>query len=309
MILAVLLSMMTACRPGETASIESKAPIKIGALSIIPMLPLYVAQQEDLFKAQGLNVEIVPFTSVLDRDTALHGGQLDCIVDDIFSGILLDKDEPVVKAVAVTQARAPMFYIIASKQSQIGSAADLKNVEIAVSLNTILDYATEKLLVAAGLQLNEINKTSIPSMPLRLEMMNQGKIQAATFSPPLSDVAVSNGNKIICDDGQQALVIPCIMFSVSTLESRPGDVKKFLTAWSQASEKITADPQKYNSLLVQVANIPADIAGTIQVPEFNSLRNPTADEFQAKADWMSGKGLISRDMVYEDVVASVYLLK
>lgn len=306
MLLVILVIAVTACGPAETTSVASGEPIKVGALSIIPMLPLYVAQEEGLFEAQGLNVEIVPFTSVLDRDTALHAGQLDCIVDDIFSGMLLNKDESVVKVAAVTEADAPMFYIIASQESQINTAGDLKNVEIAVSLNTILDYATEQLLVAEGLQLDEILKTSIPSMPLRLEMMNQGQIQAATFSPPLSDVAVYNGNKVICDDGQQALVIPCIMFTVSSLESRPGDVEKFLAAWSQAARRITDDPQSYSGLLVQVANVPAEIADTISVPDFDALRAPTADEFQSKADWMSVNGLIG-EMSYQDIVTPDYL--
>ena len=163
LILVVFASALTACGPGENAANTAKTPLRVGSLSMMTMLPLFVAQQEGLFTAEGVDVEIVPFTAVLDRDTAFHGRQLDCIVDDIFSGILLNKDTATVKVVAVSPVESPMFSIVTSKQSNINTVADLANVEVAVSLNTVIDYATEKLLIAGGVQPGNIKKTSIPA--------------------------------------------------------------------------------------------------------------------------------------------------
>lgn len=309
LILLILMSTLTACNSGAKTDVKSLPPLKVGSLSMMTMLPLFVAQQEGLFEAQGVNVEIVPFAAVLDRDTALHAGQLDCIVDDIFSGILLNKDTETIKVVAVSPVQSAMFSIIASKDSQISTAADLTNVEVAVSLNTIIDYVTEKLLLAGGVQPVDIKKTSIPSMPLRLETMNQGKIQAGTFSRPLSDAAVLNGNRIICDDSRQSLLTSSIMFSASTLKSRPEDVKKFLKAWAQAARNISANQKNYSSLLIKVANISSAVAAKIEVPKFSVLRNPTQDEFLSKADWMLEKGLIAKKIGYQSVVSSEYLPK
>ncbi len=306
-ILITLLITPVGCQTAAKANSGIKTPLKIGSLSMITMLPIYVAQREGLFQAQGVDVQIVPFNSVLDRDTALHGNQLDGVVDDIFSGILLDKDEEIIKVVAVSPVESPMFFIIAGNQSNIRNTLDLRNVEVAVSLNTILDYATEKLLISGGLQPTEIKKSSIPSMPLRLEMMNQGKIEAGTFSRPLSDAAVLNGNRVICDDGKQSLLTSSIMFSASTLQNRPDDVTNFLKAWSQATEKISAEPQKYRDLLVTVANIPANVATNIDVPKFDLLRNPTPEEFELKADWLLANGLISKRIDYKTVVSFNYL--
>ncbi len=304
--LVVLAGLLSGCGAGSDKT-TADTPLRIGSLSMMTMLPLFVAQQEGLFAAEGIDVEIIPFTAVLDRDTAFHGQQLDCIVDDIFSGILLNKDTLTIKVVAVSPVESSMFSIIAAKQSNINTAADLANVGVGVSLNTVVDYATEKLLEAGGVVQSDIKKISIPSMPLRLEMLNQGKIQAGTFSRPLSDSAVLNGNKIICDDSKQSLLTSSIMFSASFLKTRPDDVKKFLKAWSQATQKISANPQSYNDLLIKVANIPSDAAAKITVPKFDMLRNPTQDEFQSKADWMLDKGLLTRKMAYGDVVATGYL--
>ena len=146
-------------------------------------------------------------------------------------------------------------------------------------------------------------------MPLRLEMLNEGKIQAGTFSRPLSDSAVLSGNKVVCDDSSQSLLTSSIMFSTSFLKSRPDDVKKFLKAWSQAVQKISENPQNYNSLLIKVANIPSDVAAKITVPKFEMLKNPSLEEFQSKADWMLAKGLLTRKITYQDLVSTDYLPK
>jgi NitT/TauT family transport system substrate-binding protein len=306
-ILAILV--MAGCQKTEAVPSPSGAPIKIGALSMMTMLPLFVAQQENLFQAQGVNVEIVPFASVIDRDTAFHAGQLDCIVDDVFSGVLLNKEQPTVQVVAVSAVQSPMFYVIVSNQSQAKQVSDLKNVEIAVSLKTIIEYATEKMLISGGLTSADIKLISIPSMPLRLEMMNQNKLNAGTFSRPLADAAVLSGNKVICDDSQNTLLTSSIMFGVNVIKNRPGDIKKFLKAWDLATKNISDKPDQYNGLLIQSAKISDTVAKSIKVPKFNALRALKDADFQPKAEWLLNKGVITQKPTLSDIATSSYLPK
>jgi NitT/TauT family transport system substrate-binding protein len=94
-----------------------------------------------------------------------------------------------------------MIVIIASAQSGIGSVVDLKDVEIAVSVNTVMDYALDRMLTAQGFQPDQIKRSNIASMPIRLQMLKLDKVKAAVLTPPLSDVAVLNGGRVVIDDG------------------------------------------------------------------------------------------------------------
>jgi ABC-type nitrate/sulfonate/bicarbonate transport system substrate-binding protein len=138
-------------------------------------------------------------------------------------------------------------------------------------------------------------------------MLNQGKIEAATFSRPLSDMALLGGGRIICDDSQESLLASSLMVTSAALNDRPDDIRKFLAAWSQATEKISADPSGYRSLLVSVASISEEIADQIEVPGFDKPRLPEPEEYQSKMEWNLDKGNISKLIPYEDVVADGYL--
>ena len=307
LLLLALFSLMIASCQSQTSTTETKAPLKMGALSMMTVLPLYVAQQEGLFQAQGVNVEIVPFKSQIERDTALNAGQIDAVIEDIYSAPMFNKDSNLIKVVAVSPVKGYMFAIIASKQSTVKSVSDLKNSQIASSLGNIIEYVTDQMCAAQGLNVNDIKKVSVPSMPLRVDMLNQGKIDVATFSRPLSDLALLNGGQVICDDSNYSLLTSSIMVSNTSLNNRPGEVKKFVKAWSLATDKITANPNQYRSLLVNVASISSDIADKIEVPKFDKPRLPTQAEYQTKLDWNLAKNNLSKSISYQDVVVTGYI--
>ena len=51
--------------------------IKIGLMPDEATLPYYVAAQEGIFTNHGLDVEIIPFQSAMERDSALIAGEID----------------------------------------------------------------------------------------------------------------------------------------------------------------------------------------------------------------------------------------
>ena len=306
----VLFLALTLALPGCTGADsppEKQSSLKVGAISMMTVLPLYVAQQDGLFKLQGIDVEIVPFRSQIDRDTALNTGELDGVIEDIYSLPVFNKDGDLVKVVAVSPVQGYMFAIIASKGSSVNSPSDLRGVEIASSLGNIIEYVTDRMCEARGLQPDEVKKSSIASMPLRLEMLNQGKIESATLSRPLSDMALLGGARIICDDSQESLLTSSIIFTRAAINDRPDDIRKFLAAWSQATEKISVDPAAYRSLLVSVASIPDEIAHKIEVPGFDKIRLPELEEYQTKMQWNLEKGNINHPIPYDEVVATGFL--
>lgn len=289
---------------GCVAKPVDKDSLRLGALPLIINLPAHVAQQEGLFEEQNLKVEIVSFRTTAAQNSTLLAGEVDGIFQHVFSAVILNKDKETSKLVGA-RAMPGMFYIIASAGSGITDVAGLKHKEIAVSTSTVIDYALEQLLLAEGLNPDDIVKVNIPNMPLRLEMLNQGKISAAILSSPLSDMAVLNGGRVIVDDIELPLAGPGLVFSQAALKDKSDAISRFIQAWQQAVELINTNPEKYRGLLGEIARIPESVS--LDVPTFPQLGLPDPTEIESVVDWMISKEIMSEPIAYEKVVETKYL--
>jgi len=280
--------------------------LKIGSLPRVFDMVLYTAQQEGIFEKNNIKVEIVPFTSVVERNTAFLAGQLDGFVDSIWEAVNIDKDQEICKVVG-HNLMPDMFVLVASPSAGITSPEQLKGKEIGTSTGTIMEYALNSLLASAGVSSKDITASNVPKMPLRLEMLMQGKLPAALFTPPLSAQALSGGAVKLLDDSRQQLAGPGLIFSVNAVDTKKTGVTGFVNSWQQTVKLINADPEKYRSLLVSTAMVPEALAATYQVPAFPEVRIPTEAEVKTLADWMKSNGLITADIPYSRVVDKSFI--
>ena len=86
--------------PAASAVQESAPPaaedpgndvVRVGVLSIADSLPIFAAEQENMFADAGLNVEIYPFASSSDQSKAVEAGELDVVMNDMVVQSLMKK--------------------------------------------------------------------------------------------------------------------------------------------------------------------------------------------------------------------------
>jgi len=282
-----------------------KEVLKIGSLPRSFDMIAYAAQQEGLFEDQGIEVEIIPFRSGIEMYTALTVGELDGIIDDLFMAVLLNKESETVKVVG-WNTMPRMTQVVAAPGSDITSPEDLKGKEIAVSVNTLMDYALDRLLMKEHLSSEDIDKVNIPVMPLRLEAVSQGQVSAAILTPPLSDMAVFNGGRIIIED-TEPFAGPGLIFSIEALDNKSDAIDRFIQAWQQTVDLINAEPGKYHGLLVEVARAPEAVSESFKVTAFPALRLPTESEVDSVVSWLLGENIINEPIPYSQVVNTTYL--
>jgi NitT/TauT family transport system substrate-binding protein len=291
---------------GATQPSVENISFKIGSLPRIFDLVLYAAQQDGVFQKNNLQVEIVPFRSVVERNNAFLAGQLDGFVDSIYEAININKEKEYCKAVG-HNLMPSMFEIVVSPSSGISSPSQLKGKDIATSTSTIMEYALDTLLASEGINTKEVTYVNVPNMPLRLEMMAQGKIAAAILTPPLSKQAIASGNKLIKDDTSQLLAGPGIIFSDTALHNKSDGINRFILSWQETVKIINANPDRYRSLLASTAQVPDTLVGSYQVPVFPEVRLPSQDELNLLVNWMKSKSMITTDIPYEKIVETRYL--
>jgi NitT/TauT family transport system substrate-binding protein len=308
-----LCVLFSACAPASAPEQAPSSPveIKLAILPILETLPIYVAEQEGLFEANNLEVELIPVASAPERDQIIAAGKADGMINEALSTALNNKEGVQVQIVRYARVATPdqaLFRILSAKNSGITTVESLKGVEIGVSEGTIIEYLTDRLLQAEGLTSEEIEMVAVPKIPDRMSLLGNGELKAAMLPEPLSSLAVQQGANVVLDDTKH----PEFSYSVFTfrkdfIDDNPQAMSGFLSAIEEAVELINADPQKWSSLLSDQQLVPQPLVGTFEVPMFATAGVPTQAQWDDVLAWAEEQGLLSGDVAYQDSVTDAYL--
>jgi len=281
-----------------------KQEIKIGILPIEDALPIVVAEQEGIFSKHGLNVEIIKFQSALERDSALTANELHAVITDPVAVILLGEAGYNMKIVSLCLGKTPeegVFAILASPNSSISSVKDLEGGKIAISSNTIIEYVTDSLLKEYNVNAEKIE---VKKIPIRMQMLLDDKVEAATLPEPLASLAVHKGAKLIVSDAMlnKSISQTVIAFREDFIRENPQAIEKFLQAYKEAVEKINSQPSKYRSLFIEIARVPEPIANSYPMPTYPEPEPLGKENFLSVYEWAKNKGLIKKEISYEDII-------
>lgn len=294
-----------------TTSAHAGASLKIGLLPIEDAVPFHIAAAEKIYDKMNLQVELIPFQSALERDSALTAGAIDGAIDDPIGAILFDKGQGRLLITSICLGEKPaegVFAILASKDSGLQTVADLKGVEIAVSNSTIIEYVTDRMLTQQGFKADEIKKLEVVKMPIRMQMLLSNAVKAATLPEPLASIAVSKGARILVSDANSAesLSQTVIVFRSEALKNKKTEIATFFRAYKEAVQAINSDPEKFRPLFVDKGRIPPFLAKTYPIPVF-PLPTPFSQAlFEPVMDWLAAKQLVTK-IPYSTMVATDFM--
>lgn len=303
--LAVLLAGLLICSGAAADS------LKIGLLQIEDSVPFYVAEKEGFFDREQVSVELIPFLSALERDSALTAGAIDGAISDPIGALLLDQGRGLLKITSLGLGKTPaegVFAILAAPASAIESVEDLKGVAIAVSNATIIEYVTDRLLEQQGFSPGEIAKVEVKKMPIRMQMLLSGSVQAATLPEPLSSIAAGKGARVLLSDADldQSLSQTVVVISSAALADKKEEVQALFRAYGRAVAALNAEPERYRPLVVDKGRIPPFLAANYPIAVYPAPEPFPEELFEPAAQWLADKGLI-KTIAYEDIVSTDFL--
>ena len=285
--------------------------LRIGLLQIEDSVPFYVAEQDGFFEEQKVEVELVPFLSALERDSALTAGAIDGAISDPIGALLLDQGRGLLKITSLGLGKTPaegVFAILAAPSSELGTVEDLKGVEIAVSSATIIEYVTDRMLEEQGFSPAQISKVEVKKMPIRMQMLLSGAVQAATLPEPLSSIAAGKGARVLISDADmdRSLSQTVVVISTTALSEKKSAVRSLFRAYARAVKAVNDDPERYRALVVEKGRIPPFMADSYPIAVYPEPEPFSRELFEPAAQWLTGKGLIQA-LRYEDIVATDFL--
>ncbi|MDK2956710.1 MAG: NitT/TauT family transport system substrate-binding protein [Desulfovibrionales bacterium] len=302
----IVLAALLLFAAAQAAQAQAQAQtIKIGVLPVLDALPLQIAVRDGLFEKHGLHVELTPFASALERNTALAGGQLDGYFSDMVDVLLFMRNRTPIRVVTVsyrTTPGQPMFGLATSPARSRRSIDALKAFGVAYSRATVIEYILDAMLQKAGLPQNYFQRVEIKKIPIRMQMLLTDGVALAVLPEPLLDLTKSQGGDVLLTD--ENLDIPLTVICLKDELALDGATRKaFLAAYGEAVQRINAHPDQYRSLMRETCRIPESLAETFPVYRYPAPSLPAPDKVEAVQQWMLGKKLLKQRIDYARITA------
>ncbi|WP_022661599.1 ABC transporter substrate-binding protein [Paucidesulfovibrio longus] len=289
----------------ETA--RAGEPLRFGVLGVLDTLPLQVAAHDGLFAAHGLDVELVPFASAMERDVAIQAGRLDGYFGDLIAALMLleqGRPFPVSLVSYRTLPGQPMFGLALAPGRSGAALADLRGASVGYSRSTIMEFLLDKISDANGLPEDYFNRLEIKKIPIRLQMLLSGQIDAALLPEPLLSLARLKGGDTLLTAENLDIPLTVLCLHERYYENGAGEFRAFVAAYRDALQRLRENPERYRSLMAETCRIPAPLVPNFPVYAYPDPALPSPAEVDEVQDWMITKNMLGARLAYTKVVAS-----
>ncbi len=236
-VLAVLLvasfALWSCPRGNYSGKIE---PITIGTLPYEGSALTYIAEKQNLFKANGLDITIKDYETGLATTDALNKGEVDvaACAEFIIVGKAFQKEK--ILGIA-TIAKNLNELIIGRTDRGIKTFADLKGKKVGVPRKTVAEFYLGRFLELNGMSIKEI--TLVDLLPSQLQdALAHGKVDAViAWQPWASQIEKQVPNdKVVWPAQSNQLLYWNIIGRDTWVANHPELIKRFLRSLIQAEE-------------------------------------------------------------------------
>lgn len=284
----------------ETAKGGAKLSLSVGLMPDMDSVPFIIAREKGFFAEEGVDVTLHSFKSAMDRDAAMQSGQLDGAVSDLLAAAFAKAGGFDVR---VTSATDGCYTLIVGKGENISDVPALSGAEVAVSRNTIIEYVTDRILKEHGMAADAIRKISVPQIPARLEMLQNGKLAAATLPEPMASVAMVGGCRKLTDSNALGVNPGVMLFSAKAVTEKREAVQAMYRAYNKAIKYLTSNPREtYIDLVVEKSGFPPAAKEALNLPAYRNATLPQEKDVSEVMRWLKEKSLVPEAYAYQTLV-------
>lgn len=297
-IVFVICLIMTFMLVGTACSKENSA-LKLAVMPDLDSIPFIVAQQQGYFDE---NVIIEIYKSPVDRDSALYSGNIDGSISDALAVCLAQEGDFPVYITSKTNGR---YGIVAGKDTGITSPKMLEGQEVGMSLNTIIEYVTDRMVLDDGGDPSLLKKTSVPKIPSRLELLQNGQITAVAMPEPFITAAGNEGEIIVRTTEESGINPGVFIFTKDAIEGKSREIKGVYEAYNKAVEYINnTDPSEFMPGVIEILGLP-EATNNIILPEYEKAVLPNEEEVMNAMNWLIQKGMLKNEYTYDELVKDI----
>ena len=242
----------------ETTAFINEKPVVMGYSSWAGWWPWAIAEQEGLFEANGVDVELIWFDGYLESMQALASGQLDAncqtLNDTIsFAGEAVNGEV----AVVVNDNSAGNDKVIVA--AEIETVADLVGASVALEEGVVGDFLLTLALEAAGQSRADVNIENLETGAAAAAFAAGQADGFAGWVPFWETALTRDGSKELASSADFPGAIPDLLVVTQTLiDNDPEVVQALVNTWFDILAFINDNQERAYEIMADRASVDAD---------------------------------------------------
>ena len=254
---------------------EDSAAFKVGVLPTLDCLPMFVAQQYNLFDSAGVDIRLKCFSSNIDCDTAIVNGYLQGMVSDLVRCAKIeDKYGVVMDYPIMTKGE---WYLVGNRNTRIKTLKHLDDKMVAITRHSLLDMMADKAIDSAALNPDRVYKIQVNDINLRLMMLKNNEIDAVILPEPQVSEATAMKNVKLAYSNEWGFDLGCVAFNKAQMADsvRGRQLSAFMEIYDRAVDSINKNGLEYfGDLIKQQCGV--ERATLNMLPDKYKLQHATA---------------------------------
>ncbi|MFC5929441.1 ABC transporter substrate-binding protein [Cryobacterium melibiosiphilum] len=285
-IVGTMAVLLTGCSgPAAGSAADGPPPVKVGYFPLAHTASVVNADEEGLFEAQGLDVELIQTGGGAAAITTLVSGSIDITYSNYTSALLAAEKGLPVMLVAANDVGGADHGIFVTSDSAIGTAADLSGKTFAVNnLQNVGTLAVYALLEDAGVDPTDVSLVEMP-YPDMQAALERGAVDAIWQVEPFQSGALAAGFVKLSDMFTGTMADIPVAGWVTTkkfAEENPEAISAFQIAISESGEDLQGHRERFVELVPTFTKVPVAVVEQMELPVFESDLN--LERLQQTAD-------------------------
>lgn len=302
------------------AAAQSQDTIKVVVIGYLSYAPIFIAQEEGFFAAEGIDVELLSVTRVSTAIPALVQGDIDvlpaAIMPSYFNIINRGGMMKVVAGKGYNSPEACAYSGIMARRSllesgELSTAEDMAGRRVSTDRTSTSYYRFNKFLVAAGLTLDDLTVVDIPAAA-KFDAFETGALDVATASEPWVTRYERAGNALLwsrTSDHLPGFQFGHLLFGKSLLEDNPETGERFVLAYLKAVRHLNAEgkSERHIEILAKYTGLDREVLAEACWPPLRDDGRAQIDSLDAYQRWALEQGLVDHIAPIETLYDSRFI--
>ena len=177
---------------------EDSAALKVAVMPTLDCLPLYVAEERELFDTV-VDIRLKCFTAQMDCDTALQRGRVEMAVSDLVRAERMKSSKLKLHYLTSTNA---YWLLIGNRNQRITNLSHLDDRMLAMTRYSVTDLLGDLAVDSAKLKTERVFRIQVNDVNVRLDMLENNEMDALLTTQPQVTQALLLKHHVLLDTRQ-----------------------------------------------------------------------------------------------------------
>lgn len=278
--------------------------LTIAVMPTLDCLPFYVANESQIYKKLGLNVNFLSYRSLLKCCEVFGNGRIDGTFITLPQVLYMHSQGTALKIIMRTEGDV---FIIANRTKRIKKVSSMRERLVAITRNNIGDYLCDDMADITKIPAFDILRPQINDLQIRKQMLENNQVDAVAMPEPYAGILRQEGHTTVFSTKNSNIKFGCIAVADTALRKKSEKIRLLLKGYMQAATAINKNRKIADSVLIKQFMIPAKMVDSIKIPVYSKLQSINAEDYNRADKWCIKRKLTKMSIPSYDILSSKFI--